>query len=287
MTEEEQKLYDGWVQELVAAGFSDAEAREQADSRLSSYRASKNAADEDKAYEWLTQFPPGFKPGPRRQYVGDRVQRMTGQSPFAVLPSNALIDANGNPVRNPDGTTKNMYGPDDVQGILRGMPYEMRRQVATVMKNLGVYGNSSPSANIDQLVDFNAFARVLYTSNQEGVSWDSALDIIATRLQQLPQSGRTKVYKSTSIADLKRAIQDQASKLMGRGLTQEELMPLAQRIQKQEIATARRADQKGATEEAPQTSTLVEQGVTKNFQTEIDTERFAAFMGSIFGGGRG
>lgn len=287
MTEEEQKLYDGWVQELVAAGFSDAEAREQADSRLSSYRASKNAADEDKAYEWLTQFPPGFKPGPRRQYVGDRVQRMTGQSPFAVLPSNALIDANGNPVRNPDGTTKNMYGPDDVQGILRGMPYEMRRQVATVMKNLGVYGNSSPSANIDQLVDFNAFARVLYTANQEGVSWDSALDIIATRLQQLPQSGRTKVYKSTSIADLKRAIQDQASKLMGRGLTQEELMPLAQRIQKQEIATARRADQKGATEEAPQTSTLVEQGVTKNFQTEIDTERFAAFMGSIFGGGRG
>jgi hypothetical protein len=287
MTEEEQKLYDGWVQQFIDSGFTDDEARAQADSKLATYRANQQGDQQDKAYQWLTQFPPGFKPGPRRQYVGDRVQRMTGQPAFAVLPSDALIDANGNVVRNPDGTIKKMYGPDDVQGILRGMPYTMRRQVATVMKNLGVYGNSAPSANVDQLVDFNAFARVLYTSNQEGVSWDSALDIIATRLQELPQSGRTKVYKSTSIADLKRSIQDQASQLLGRGLTKEELMPLAQRIQKQEIATARRADQPGATEEAPQTSTLVEQGIKKDFQTEMDTQRFAAFMGSVFGGGRG
>ena len=286
MTPEEQALYDGWVQQYIDSGFTDQEARDRADSNLVAYRAAQQSKeDEDQPYKWIDQFPPGFAPGPRRQYIGDRVARMTGQPQFAVLPSDALIDSYGNKVRNPDGTIKTMYGPDDVQGIMRNLPYTVRRQLATTMKKLGIYGNTSPSANVDQLVDFNAFARVLYTSNQEGISWDSTLDLIATRISQLPQTG--KVYKSTNIADLKRAIQDQASSLMGRGLTKEEITPLAQRIQKQEIAGARRADQKGAAEEAPQTSTLIEQGVQKDFQTEIDTERFASFMSNVFGGGRG
>lgn len=283
MTEEEKKLYDGWYQGFIDKGFDAAEAAANAQARLEDWRdARASKEDKDKPYDWLNQFPPGFKPGPRRQYVGDRVTRMTGQPAFAVLPSDSLIDSYGNRVLNPDGTPKTMYGPDDVQGILRSYPYAIRRQIANAMKKVGVYGGSSPSGNIDQLEDFNAFARVLYTANQEGVSWDAALDLIAKRINELPQ--KVKVYKSTSIADLKRAIQAQASTLMGRQFTEQEVMPLAQRIQRQEIKVARRADQPGAREEAPATSTLIERDVARAAGPEADAYRAAQFIGKILKG---
>lgn len=286
LTEEEQELYDNWYRGFIAADLSPAAAAIEAQGLLEDWRATKAAEeDKDKPYDWVNQFPPGFKPGPRKLYVGDRVQRMAGQAAFAPYVGDALIDSRGRVVRNPDGTAKTMYGPDDVQGILRSYPYPIRRQIANAMKKVGVYGSGSPSGNIDQLQDFNAFARVLYTANQEGVSWDAALDLIAQRINELPQTQRVKVYKSTSIADLKRLIQDQASTLMGRQFTEQEVMPLAQRIQRQEIKVARRADQPGAREEAPATSTLIERGVARAAGPEADAYRAAQYINLILRGG--
>jgi hypothetical protein len=140
-------------------------------------------------------------------------------------------------VRNPDGSVKTLYGPNDVQSVWRGIPYQDKKEIAKYMKAFGVYGGSSPSLNLDQLEDFNAFARVLYTANNEGRTWDVALDTLAKRYQEMPKpTGRT--YKPTSIADIRKAMQAQATSILGRGLTPQEAKPLAQRIQQTRDSSA-------------------------------------------------
>lgn len=279
MTQEEQELYDQEVQRLVGSGFSQTEAEQKAMALVNSRRASAAAqTDETKPYEWIDQFPPGFRPQPRGL-------RGTGGARGGMFGGRGLVNADLQLERNADGTIKQMYGPDDVQGILRSLPYAQRRQIATIMKGLGIYGTSAPSANIDQLVDFNAFARVLYTANQEGITWDRSLDLIASRINELPLGTRSKTYQSSSIADIKRAIQDQARSLLGRELGATEIAPLAQQVAQQEITTARMADRPGATQQPTATTTIIERQLGKQSQPEADAYKAAQFIQKILGGG--
>lgn len=269
--EEERGLYDGWLQGFLDQGYDQAEAATLAEDRLDTWRAQKEGGDEDKAYKWLNQLPAGFTPGVR-------IAREYG---YGTYSGPGLVDSNGRIVRNADGSIKNTYGPDDVQGILRGLPYTVRRQLATTMQNLKLYGGSSPSANVDQLQDFNAFARLLYTGNQEGLAWDAALDLIAKRSRDIPRA--VKTYKSSNIADIKKAIQQQAQDILGRELQSPEITPLAKRVAQREIAVQKQADVAGATQRAPQPSTIVENQVQKQFQPEADAYKFAQFVDVILG----
>lgn len=279
MTQEEQELYEQEVQRLLAAGFDQAGAEQQAMAAVQARRTANAAAqsEETKPYQWINQFPPGFRPQPR-------AVQGTGGARGGMFGGRGLVNANNQFELNADGTIKQMYGPDDVQGILRSLPYAQRRQIATIMKGLGIYGTSSPSPNVDQLVDFNAFARILYTSNQEGITWDRSLDLIASRINELPLGTRSKTYQSSSIADIKRAIQDQARSLLGRELGATEIAPLAKQVAQQEIATARKADQPGATQQPTATTTIIERQLGKQSGPEADAYKAAQFIEKILGG---
>lgn len=237
---------------------------------------SANAPEEDKqtAYQWLDDLPPEYLP-PERQ-IASPLAQYPGQR-FGYT-GRGLVDSRGQFVRNPDGTIKNLYGPTDVQSVWRGIGYPERKQIAEYMKAFGIYGGSSPSLNLDQLQDFNAFARVLYTANNEGVSWDVALETLAGRYQELPKK-TAAAYKPTSIADIKRIMQQQATSILGRGLTPQEVKPLAQRIQQQEV----RQQTMASGEQPTSTSTLIEQGVQKEFSAEAQAFNFAKFAQSALG----
>lgn len=245
------------------------------DARMAAWRRGNTVADEDKAaYEWLDQLPPEYLP-PERQ-IASPLAQYPGQR-FGYT-GRGLVDSRGQFVRNPDGTIKDLYGPTDVQSVWRGIGYPERKQIAEYMKAFGIYGGSSPSLNLDQLQDFNAFARVLYTANNEGVSWDVALETLAGRYQELPKK-TAAVYKPTSIADIKRIMQQQATSILGRGLTPQEVKPLAQRIQQQEV----RQQTMASGEQPTSTSTLIEQGVQKEFSAEAQAFNFAKFAQSALG----
>ena len=116
------------------------------------------------------------------------------------------------------------------------------------------------------------------TANNEGVSWDRALDTLAKRYQEMPKpTGRT--YKPTSIADIRKAMQAQATSILGRGLPPKEAKPLAQRIQQQET----RQQTMASGEQPTSTSTLIEQGVQKDFASEARAFNFARFAQSALG----
>lgn len=281
MTPEEQKYYDERYAEFIAAGSTPEEAAIEADIVTRAHFPNSQTGEDKEAYQWLTQLPPGFKPQPLRP-SGD-VGRRGETYPYR---GEGLVDSRGNLVYGPDGKIKTINNPEDVQGILRSIPYPIRRDIANTMKALKLYGTGSPSANVDQLVDFNAFARVLYTGNQEGLSWDAALQLIAERSKDLP--GRTgKVYKSGSISEIKRAIQAQAQETLGRSISAMDAKSMAQRVAQRQIATQRKADAPGATQTAPSVGGIIEQQVAKEFKPEADAYRFAQFAQRIFGSAGG
>lgn len=258
----------------------DPEVVASVDARMAAWRRGNVATTEDQgAYQWLDDLPPEYiPPGRMITGVGDRVSRMTGQPSAGYYTGRGLVDSRGGFVKNPDGTIKTLYGPTDVQSVWRGIAYPERKQIAEYMKAFGIYAGSTPSLNLDQLQDFNAFARVLYTANNEGVSWDLALEKLAARYQELPKK-TAAAYKPTSIADIKRIMQQQATSILGRGLTPEEAKPLAQRIQQQEI----RQQTMASGERPTSTSTLIEQSVQKQFAPEAQAFNFAKFAQSALG----
>lgn len=242
---------------------------------------SRNAAkksDEPTSYEWLDQLPPEYIPPSRTIEAGDRVSRMTGQDGFGTYSGRGLINSRNQLERNADGTVKNLYGAADVQSIWRGIKYEDKKLIANYMKAFGVYRGSNPSLNLDQVEDFNAFARVLYTANNDGRTWDVALETLAKRYQEMPMP-KGKAYKPTSIADIKRIMQQQATSILGRGLTKQEVNPLARQIQGQETRQQTRA----SGERPTSTSTLIEEGVQKQFAPEIQAFNFAKFAERAIG----
>jgi hypothetical protein len=239
-------------------------------------RNSASKSDEPTAYSWLDQLPPEYQP-PGRKLAEGSSRLIEGGGPRTYT-GRGLVDSRGYFVRNPDGSVKTLYGPNDVQSVWRGIPYQDKKEIAKYMKAFGVYGGSSPSLNLDQLEDFNAFARVLYTANNEGRTWDVALDTLAKRYQEMPKpTGR--IYKPTSIADIRRAMQAQATSILGRGLTPQEAKPLAQRIQQQET----RQQTMASGQQPTSTSTLIEQGVQKDFAPEAQAFNFARFAQSALG----
>lgn len=258
----------------------DPEVVASVDARMAVWRRGNVATTEDQgAYQWLDDLPPEYiPPGRMITGAGDRVSRMTGQPSAGYYTGRGLVDSRGGFVKNPDGTIKTLYGPTDVQSVWRGIAYPERKQIAEYMKAFGIYAGSTPSLNLDQLQDFNAFARVLYTANNEGVSWDLALEKLAARYQELPKK-TAAAYKPTSIADIKRIMQQQATSILGRGLTPEEAKPLAQRIQQQEV----RQQTMASGERPTSTSTLIEQGVQKQFAPEAQAFNFAKFAQSALG----
>jgi hypothetical protein len=247
------------------------------DIRMDAWRRRSATPGQDQgAYQWLDQLPPEYQP-PGRMLAEGSSRLIEGGGPRTYT-GRGLVDSRGGFVRNPDGSVKTLYGANDVQSVWRGIGYPERKQIAEYMKAFGVYGGSSPSLNLDQLQDFNAFARVLYTANNEGVSWDRALDTLAKRYQEMPKpTGRT--YKPTSIADIRKAMQAQATSILGRGLTPQEAKPLAQRIQQQET----RQQTMASGEQPTSTSTLIEQGVQKDFAPEAQAFNFARFAQSALG----
>jgi hypothetical protein len=245
------------------------------EARLSVWRTGKTSTDDTGTYNWLDDLPPEYIPRDRVAAAagGDRISRMTGQPSLGRYSGRGLVDSRGGFVKNPDGSTKVLYGPTDVQSIWRGIGFEERKQISSYMKAFGVYGGSTPSLNLDQLQDFNAFARVLYTANQEGTSWDTALETLAKRYQDLPKKGGTG-YKPTSIADIKRAIQQQASDLLGRELTPEQVMPLAQRVQQRETTVQTQS----SAQRAPSTSSIIENKLKKEFKPEEEAFGIASYI---------
>ena len=258
----------------------DPEVVASVDARMAVWRRGNVATTENKVlYQWLDDLPPEYiPPGRMITGVGDRVSRMTGQPSAGYYTGRGLVDSRGGFVKNPDGTIKTLYGPTDVQSVWRGIAYPERKQIAEYMKAFGIYAGSTPSLNLDQIEDFNAFARVLYTANNEGVSWDLALEKLAGRYQELPKKAAA-AYKPTSIADIKRIMQQQATSILGRGLTPEEAKPLAQRIQQQEV----RQQTMASGERPTSTSTLIEQSVQKQFAPEAQAFNFAKFAQSALG----
>lgn len=248
--------------------------------RMDAWRRDSATPDQERStYDWLDDLPAEYQPPGRMistPAAGDRVSRMTGQPSAGYYTGQGLVNSRGGFVKNLDGTTKKLYGPNDVQSIWRGIGYPERKQIAKYMKDFGVYGGSSPSLNLDQGQDFTAFARVLYTANNEGVSWDLALDTLAKRYQEMPKG---KTYKPTSIADIRKAMQAQATSILGRGLTPEEAKPLAQRIQERET----RQQTRKSGDQPTSTSTLIEQEVQKDFASEARAFNFARFAQSALG----
>ena len=239
------------------------------------------AASEEttEAYKWLDQFPSGYMPPPRISDVGpDRVSRMTGQPNMSRYVGTGLVNSRGLLSRNADGSVKKYYDAQDVQSVWRGIAYTQKKELAEYMKAFGIYGGGKPSLNLDQVEDFNAFARVLYTANGEGRTWDVALETLAKRYQDSPKK-LGSAYKPTSIADIKRVIQKQATDILGRGLTPQEAKPLAQRIQQQET----RQQTMASGQQPTSTSTLIEQGVQKDFAPEAQAFNFARFAQSALG----
>ena len=236
--------------------------------RLQAWRNTQTPEGTTGMYEWLNQLPANYRP-PLRGAI---------EAPRGIYGGRGLVDTSGRFVRDDNGNIKELYGADDVQSIWRGIAYEERKEIAQYMKAFGVYGGSKPSLRLDQLEDFNAFARVLYTANNEGVSWDRALELLAKSYNEQPKKlGPT--YRPTSIADIRRAMQQQAQNLLGRGLTRQEAKPLAQRIQQRETS---QQTMRGA-EQPVSTSTLIEQGVQKEFGSEIQAFNFARFAQSALG----
>lgn len=237
-------------------------------------RNSSGGSDEPTSYEWLDQLPPEYIPADRRVSAASP----GGGGGSFTYSGRGLVNSRGQLERNADGTVKNLYGAADVQSVWRGIPYQDKKQIADYMKAFGVYRSGSPSLNLDQVEDFNAFARVLYTANNEGRTWDVALETLAKRYQELPMP-RGRAYKPTSIADIKRIMQQQATSILGRGLTKQEVNPLARQIQGQETR-----QQTGASSERPtSTSALIEKGVQKQFGPEIQAFNFAKFAQSALG----
>jgi hypothetical protein len=252
----------------TGASESDPDVTAAVEARLGAWRNARVPEESKGAYEWLNQLPPDYRP-PLRGSI---------EAPRGLYGGMGLIDGNGRFVRDANGRVKEMYEASDVQSIWRGIAYPDRKKIAEYMQAFGIYGGAKPSLNLDQLQDFNAFARVLYTANNEGASWDRALEILARRYEDQPKKV-APVYKPTSIADIKRALQLQATELLGRGLTPQEAKPLAQRIQKQEV----RQRTMGGAEQPISTTTLIEQGVQKEFAPEVQAFNFARFAQSALG----
>ena len=246
----------------------------EVNTRVAAWRTGNASTDDTGMYNWLDDLPPEYIPPDRTATLagGDRISRMTGQPSMGRYTGRGLVDSRGGFVKNPDGTTKVLYGPTDVQSIWRGIGFEERKQISSYMKAFGVYGGSTPSLNLDQLQDFNAFARVLYTANQEGASWDVALETLAKRYQDLPKKGSG--YKPTSIADIKRAIQKQSTDLLGRELTPEQVKPLAQRVQQRETTV----QTQGGAEQPQSTSTIIENRLKKEFKPEEEAFGIASYI---------
>jgi hypothetical protein len=247
---------------------TDPEVVASVEARLSVWRTGNASTDDTGMYNWLDDLPPEYQP-PGRTISG---ASPGGGGGSVTYTGRGLVDSRGGLVRNPDGTTKVLYGPTDVQSIWRGIGFEERKQIASYMKAFGVYGGSTPSLNLDQLQDFNAFARVLYTANQEGASWDVALETLAKRYQDLPKKGSG--YKPTSIADIKRAIQKQSTDLLGRELTPEQVKPLAQRVQQRETTV----QTQGGAEQPQSTSTIIENRLKKEFKPEEEAFGIASYI---------
>jgi len=106
------------------------------------------------------------------------------------------------------------------------------------------------------------------------LSWDAALDLIAKRSKDLPSKNIGRVYKPTNIADIKRAIQKQSTDLLGRELTPEQVKPLAQRVQQRETTVQTR----GGAEQAPSTSTIIENRLKKEFKPEEEAFGIASYI---------
>lgn len=241
--------------------------------------AAINALAGDTANEDL-KLPPGYVPPLRRVQapgVGPTYFMRRG-----LVDSNGLIvtaDGRRVPLAQSQGVAlKEEYTTDEIKSIWLGLPYQQRKYWGDLMKQMNIYGNSKPSANYDQNVDLNAFAKVLFTANVEQVTWDAAFPIIGERFRATqPRGGMGVSYKPTNIEEVKRIIQNESRERLGRELSIAELDPLAAKVQRQEVRSVTQQ-----TTQQPQTPYgLAESAVEKKFRPEADAFKFASLVDTI------
>ena len=101
----------------------------EVNTRVAAWRTRNASTDDTGMYNWLDDLPPEYQP-PGRTISG---ASPGGGGGSVTYTGRGLVDSRGGLVRNPDGTTKVLYGPTDVQSIWRGIGFEERKQISRYM----------------------------------------------------------------------------------------------------------------------------------------------------------
>jgi hypothetical protein len=226
------------------------------------------------------ELPEGYSPPPRTVITGTSEPGAQGRRPIVgQLTGRGLVNQFGEIEKLPNSQNiREEYTDDEIRFEWLGLPYEVRKKYIEQFQEIGIISKRQVlDPNLTGNTELAAFSSVLANANIEGRTWRAVLPIIASRAKNLGTDSPR--YRPTSIADIRRATQAQATSILGRGLTPEESKPLAQRIQERET----RQQTRKSGDQPTSTSTLIEQEVQKDFGAEAQAFNFARFAQSALG----
>lgn len=227
------------------------------------------------------QLPEDYKQPPRDAITTIR-RGPTGATPIiSRYTERGLVDQNGLLERDKDGNPRTQYLDSEIKLEWFSLPFAVRQNYVNRFKEIGLITKRQKlDPNLIGDVELSAFSAILANANIEGRTWRAVLPIMASRAKALGLGDDgTPRFKPTNIRDIERVTQEEARATLGRELQTSELQPFAARVQRQEV---RQRQQQ--TQEPAATSTLIEQGVEKQFGAEADAYKAAQFIQKILGG---
>lgn len=226
------------------------------------------------------ELPEGYSPPPRTVTTG---RTDPGRRPiFGQITGRGLVNQFGETEKKPNSQDiREQYTDSEIRFEWLGLPYEVRKKYIEEFKEIGIISKRQVlDPNLTGNTELAAFSSVLANANIEGRTWRAVLPIMASRSKALGLGdGGQSRYRPTSISDINRAMQTQATNVLGRGLTEQESGSLSKKIQKREI----RQQTRTSGDQPTSTSTLIEEGVQKQFGPEIQAFNFARFAQSALG----
>jgi hypothetical protein len=179
----------------------------------------------------------------------------------------------------PERTVEPRYFVEDLDG-LSGFSrptiasWQMRLNASGLLGNnfsLGVVDNQTRSA----------YGEVLAVANREGVTAETALNLIQQQAVKLKSGSGVTRYKMSNPADIKAVINQSAQALLGRTLDDGQLDAMVRAFQQQEVAAQRAYQAGGTVTDAPSAQQFAATRIEKDFGDEVDTRRLDAVFGAI------
>ncbi len=193
---------------------------------------------------------------------GGTVQKYTGP---------LLVDLNGNIARKQYDLSPMGEANTILLGILAKDPIRYKTYT-NLLQTRGYYGNSKPSTNRVDQVDRYAFSEFLNNvANANGVTYDVAFQILATKPQSLGAGTKAPSVRVTSDEDLKVVFRKASTDLLGYEVDDATAQKFAKSYRQMEIAEGQKQAAGGVYEAAAAPSTIAEQQILKQFKPEAQS----------------